>query len=203
MTIKRLLITQRHDQVDGRDEWRDSLDIRWSYFSKSLGVLPILMPNGIEKIDLYLNELQPDFITLSGGNNIGSPVIRDEVEIEILNYAQKKLTPVVGVCRGMQFLNYYFGGSLEPCENHVNSYHTLQGKWAKKRCIDEVNSFHDFAITNLSLAKEFEVLAWSNDECIEAFKHKSLPWLGIMWHPEREVPFKTNDIELFFEHFGI
>ena len=47
----------------------------------------------------------------------------------------------------------------------------------------KVNSFHDYAINKLG--KNFEVIAYSEDNQIEAIKHKKFNWLGWMWHPER------------------
>ena len=47
-----------------------------------------------------------------------------------------------------------------------------------------VNSFHNYAITNLGA--DLECLAVANDNSIEAFKHKSLPFYAVLWHIERE-----------------
>ena len=37
---------------------------------------------------------------------------RDEMELEALRYCQERGLPVLGVCRGMQFLNVSCGGSM-------------------------------------------------------------------------------------------
>jgi putative glutamine amidotransferase len=37
-------------------------------------------------------------------------------------------------------------------------------------------------------------LATAQDGTIEACQHRSLPWYGIMWHPEREEHFQTQDL---------
>ena len=44
------------------------------------------------------------------------------------------------------------------------------------------------------MSKQFKVIAHSLDGEIEAIKHKSLPWEGWMWHPEREEKFLKEDI---------
>ena len=136
MTIKRLLITQRHDQVDGRNEWRDSLDIRWSYFSKFLGVLPILMPNGIEKIDFYslnnnskiceLNisqfnkkdvnvifatptlEVGVDFSTVNSVMIYGFPFSFNEYVQRIGRGGRKENSLVVTICHRWRPIDHYY-----------------------------------------------------------------------------------------------
>ena len=50
-----------------------------------------------------------------------------------------------------------------------------------------VNSFHNNIIREKDLGKELESFAITKDDnTIEGFRHKSLPILGVMWHPERE-----------------
>ena len=39
----------------------------------------------------------------------------------------------------------------------------------------------------------------SKDGEIESIVHKSLPWKGIMWHPEREEEFNKLDIKYIRE----
>ena len=55
----------------------------------------------------------------------------------------------------------------------------------------EVNSFHNALEKEPS---EFEVSARAEDGVIEAIRHKTLPWLGLMWHPEREKEFREEDL---------
>jgi N5-(cytidine 5'-diphosphoramidyl)-L-glutamine hydrolase len=200
--MKRILITQRLDKLLSRNEWRDSLDSKWSHFVHYLGFIPLIVPNNFQTIHSFLKEFEPQGVILSGGNEVDSPNRRKIVEENILDYSIKKNIPVIGVCHGMQFLNYYLGGGLVNCSGHVNRYINIEGAWAAKQKIKKVNSFHDFGINNSSISKFFNPLAWSKDGIIKAFEHKTLPWLGIMWHPEREDPFKTYDLKLFSNHLN-
>ena len=201
--MKKVLISQRHDKIPEINEWRDSLDNSWSFFVHELNLIPILAPNNEKILDEFLIEMKPDYVILSGGNDVDFPHKRKAVEQKILKYSINHNLPVVGVCHGMQFLNYYFDGTLIACTGHVNNYIALEGLWAIKRNISKINSFHDFGINKSSISSQFKPLAWSKDGIIKAFKHKSLPWLGIMWHPERELPFKSFDIALFKDFFNI
>lgn len=36
----------------------------------------------------------------------------DDLEMELIDYAVKRYVPILGICRGHQILNVYFGGSL-------------------------------------------------------------------------------------------
>lgn len=47
-----------------------------------------------------------------------------------------------------------------------------------------MNSWHRNAIREVAAA--WDVLATAADGSIEAMRHQQLPWLGLMWHPERE-----------------
>ncbi|EFE51486.1 MULTISPECIES: gamma-glutamyl-gamma-aminobutyrate hydrolase family protein [Providencia] len=200
--MKRIGITQRLEHIHDRDENRDALDTHWAELLWSLGYMPIMLSSHITDIHLYLKELALDAFILSGGNDIGSAIPRDNLEEAVLNFAEKEKLPVLGVCRGMQFINHYLGGKLSKVDGHVAIKHSLSGRWAHERGFNDVNSYHDKAILPMHLSSKLEILASSTDGIIEAVKHQNLPWLGIMWHPEREIPFKQNDIKLLKELFG-
>ncbi len=104
---------------------------------------------------------------------------RDATERYLLSWAEKNLVPVLGICRGMQMMGVWAGGSLKRMAGQVTR-HLLQGE-----VVGEVNSFHDFSLSGCPLG--FEVVARSEDGEIEAIRHTDLPWEGWMWHPEREA----------------
>jgi putative glutamine amidotransferase len=58
----------------------------------------------------------------------------------------------------------------------------------------KVNSFHTNKITKVG--KDFDVIATTVDGDVEAFKHKTKPIWGIVWHPERmQEAILPNDLE--------
>ena len=79
------------------------------------------------------------------------------------------------------------GTKLTRAENHVATRHQITGQIER-----EVNSYHEFSIQECPL--DFDITSRASDGIIESIKHKSLPWEGIMWHPEREDIFNTDDI---------
>lgn len=198
---KRIAISQRYDQVPGRNEWRDALDAQWAALLESLNFVPVLIPGHLVDVAGYLAELNIDGLILSGGNDIGLAPQRDNTEAKALAYADKFSLPVLGVCRGMQFLVTREGGLLQPCEGHVACYHALEGAWASEQGILHVNSYHNLAIFMNDCPGIFEVLASTSDGVVEALRHQVKNWLGIMWHPEREAPFNLSDLNLIQCHF--
>jgi N5-(cytidine 5'-diphosphoramidyl)-L-glutamine hydrolase len=200
--MRKILITQRRDKIQNRDETRDCLDVRWGKILYDLNLLPIPVCSELTNAPEYIAKLKPDGILLSGGNDLGKAPKRDKIEFELLEYAVLNNTPVLAVCRGMQVLNSYFGGTLVNVKGHVATYTKLQGNWAKTRGYEEVNSFHNEAIIECTIAESLEPLAITADGVIKAVKHPVLPWLGIMWHPERESVLNENDKKLILTHFN-
>ena len=133
------------------------------------------------------SQIPPDLIVLSGGETIGVDVERDSFEFEVLEVASQYHFPVLGICRGMQIMGKYFGQGLSNLEDHAGTRHAID--------IEdnfEVNSYHNFGFTQVFAP--FEVLAKANDGSVEMFHHQLLPWLGVMWHPERENRKKWRNV---------
>ena len=174
------------------------VDQRLIAFLLVAGYLPIPVPNGLYEnvlddqydhraLDLWLLSLKPMAFVLSGGNDIGQSEERDLTEGWLLDYAKIHHSPVLGICHGMQVMGNYEGAELRQIKGHVRTRHCISGEIS-----GEVNSFHNSSIK--SCPDNFEVLANSEDGEIEAICHRSLPWEGWMWHPERELDFAVRDV---------
>jgi len=199
--MKRIAITQRQDYVGASCEIRDSIDISWHHLLKKIGVIPILVPNVFQN-ENYFNEwlqvFKPDGFILSGGNDIGQMECRDKTELFTLNYAEKNKIPALGVCRGMQLMAIRAGAKLKKIHGHVQSRHLVNFDDESAR---EVNRFHNYQISGK--LKDFNCVGHSDDKVLEKIIHKTLPWQGIMWHPERETPYNLDDIKLMKNIFCI
>ncbi len=210
-------ISQRVDLI--RNERRDSLDQNWFTILKSFDLeifpIPNLLPNPINWIE---NQKIKAFI-LSGGNDLSFfeksnqkkvDIYRDNLELLILEHCQKKKIPVIGICRGLQMMTYFTNKkiNLEKNINHVNSKHKLylnvgeEFRFFKKKKIIKVNSFHNFTIPCNEVSSELKIVYKDKDHYVEAVEHINLPWVGIMWHPEREEKlsdlFKNIVVSTFF-----
>lgn len=210
--MKRIAVSQRRDAIAGHDETRDAMDVRLGGLLWTLGFLPIPLCSAVAAAQGdaaqdargaadYLDALAPDGIVLSGGNDIGQAPERDNLECAALAYARLHRVPVLGICRGMQMIHVHQGGDLVPLIGHVAVEHPATGEWL---CHGRrtVNSYHDYGVPGDALGDDLEALVWAEDGSVEALRHCDLPWLGIMWHPERDTPTAEADRKLITTHFG-
>jgi gamma-glutamyl-gamma-aminobutyrate hydrolase PuuD len=196
---RRVLVSQRRDIIAGRDEVRDALDVRLCALLWELGFLPLPMVSAISDREEYLAALMPDAVVLSGGNDIGQAPERDQLETALLIHAAKHRLPVLGICRGMQMMNHYQGGRLRAVSGHVVVRHRVTGSLVGPGGCD-VNSYHNQGLFDADLGDDLEAMAWSEDGVVEALRHREWPWLGIMWHPERDAPAADADQILIRRH---
>lgn len=201
----KIALSQRVDQVAAYRETRDCLDQQWSRLLEHLDLLPFPVPNGLTDVQPWLGALKPDACLLTGGNDLAflpgakdGAEERDATEQGLLDYAHQTGIPVLGVCRGMQHLATYSGCCLQPVQQHVACRHALEQTAAATKIMlpVEVNSFHNWSVDPERLNPDWEILARAEDGMIEALRHRTLPWMGIMWHPERETPFSEADKHL-------
>lgn len=195
MKGNKIAVSQRLEYLPERKEWRDSLDHRLASWLEKLGGLPIPVPNVLisgSALQSWLEAVTPRAIVLSGGEDIGENLFRDDTERNLLDYAYRLRLPVLGLCRGMQLMAHYAGADLEVSPGHVGGRHALRSLNGEI-FPNEVNSFHNWRLESCPM--DFTPAAEAEDGTIEAILHRDLPWEGWMWHPEREKPFNTEDIE--------
>jgi putative glutamine amidotransferase len=214
-------------QVPHRGERRDVLDQAWTQFLSDCSLEPLPIPNTISDPVAYARRHGARGIVLTGGGNIswsmgridglaaGNVVLteadlapeRDAIETALLRESVAVDWPVLGVCRGMQAINVFHGGSLAELSGHAGVRHKVAVSGTRSRLSDvtfdtEVNSFHDFGIPPDGLGKGLYALVNVNG-WPEAFEHSAFRHLGIMWHPERNAPFSRNDVMLFRRFFDV
>ena len=141
----------------------------------------VLLPGGGDVDPVHFNE-----------ENKGSKNIEpedDQLDETIVCHALQKKLPLLGICRGMQAINVFMGGTLHQdisCSHkHIISGHKLETFPNHLLAFDQaiaVNSFHHQAVKEL--APGLIAVAKHLDGTIEAFVHRSLPIIGIQWHPE-------------------
>ena len=118
---------------------------------------------------------------------------RDEAELRLLQEFTALGKPVLGVCRGLQTINVFFGGTLAQdvpglggCDEgfRLHGVRTapspLRPLWGERMT---VNSAHHQAADRLGSG--LRAVQWTGDGVVEALCHERLPVWAVQWHPER------------------
>lgn len=190
MTI--VALTQRVEDLADRGERRDALDQAWTPWVLGGGDLPAPVPNTLADPVAHLVALGAGALVLTGGNDLAhlpgaqhAAPERDATERGLLDHATAVGLPVLAVCRGMQMLVHHWGGTLARIDGHVARPHDLvpvvDPPWSLRG--GPVNSFHDWGVE--TLGSDLVPIAHAPDGSVEAVAHRTLPQVGLMWHPER------------------
>ncbi|WP_339071124.1 gamma-glutamyl-gamma-aminobutyrate hydrolase family protein [Pseudomonas idahonensis] len=206
----RIAVTQRVEWVQDYNERRDCLDQQWAVLLEQFAADAVAVPNGLHDPQGWVARQQVAGLVLTGGNDLDclpsasrSAPERDATEAALLAWAVRTRLPVLGVCRGMQMLNHFLGGSLTPVAGHIGARHAVTALRDDPRfsAYRVVNSFHGWGMRTVDLAPELLAQVCAEDGTVEAFTHNHLPWIGLMWHPEREAPFSPLDTQLVRQLF--
>ena len=118
---------------------------------------------------------------------------RDAEEFALLDQFTAARKPILGICRGLQSINVFFGGTLlQDITGHntasgADTTHPIQTVSSPLQgiCGDccLVNSAHHQAIDRLGTG--LKVTQWAPDGIIEAIRHSTHPIFALQWHPER------------------
>jgi len=182
------------------------------------GGVPMFLPHteSLELADDYLSSI--DGILLSGGGDIDPlvfgeephpqignvDVVRDRMELSLLEKALNQDIPILGICRGIQMLAVASGGNI--CQDIASEKtdskvcHSQKGAgWYASHTIeiqpdtmlhnifetttDRVNSFHHQAVNEVG--RNFVVAARAKDGVIEAIESSTHRFaIGVQFHSE-------------------
>lgn len=179
-------------------------------------VLPLNSPNVLELLELC------DGFLLPGGDDI-DPTCYDQTNDEglskdidpaldridkiVLNYAVKTKKPVLGICRGVQSIAAFLGGSLHQDINHAGLRHeAIDNKHMVNTLpntkvshlfpsVFQTNSYHHQVVNKVPTGF---VVTHTHQDVIEGLVHTELPIFGVQWHPER---MDTKETEIIFDWF--
>ncbi|WP_022762117.1 gamma-glutamyl-gamma-aminobutyrate hydrolase family protein [Butyrivibrio sp. AD3002] len=216
------------------DDEKDSLWMLPGYMDgiTQAGGIPIMLPLTSDKETIRQLLDTVDGILLTGGQDVSPEIYgeekldnsvvcyeaRDGMEKELLGQALEKDIPILGICRGIQFLNAYLGGSLyqdlgkqhpSETEHHqkppydvpVHEVNIIEGSGLHKLIQSDrisVNSYHHQAVKKV--ADALNVMAVSEDGLTEAVElpGKRFVW-ALQWHPEFSYKKDDNSRRIFKE----
>ena len=191
---------------------------------RAAGGLPVVLPlemsekdadQIVETCDGFLftggQDVAPELYGEKAAPSVVSSAERDKLGTLLLSNALQADKAILGICRGLQFINVFLGGTLwqdlpsqHPSEivhkqgkpygvpmHKVKLNGDLQSLLGKD--IIEVNTLHHQAIK--SLGKDLTAMAVAPDGIIEAVKMagKRFVW-AVQWHPEyyRMLRYRQN-----------
>ena len=181
---------------------------------RAAGGIPVILPLIAGKADILQAVTSLDGFLLTGGPDVGTCPERDTLESLVLESALEADKPVLGICRGIKFLNVALGGTLWqdlPTEHPSAITHrqgkpygqtthsvSLAGPLQELLGKDElaVNTRHHQAVKDL--APDLSAMAFSPDGLIEAvhMPGKRFVW-AVQWHPEYLFDKEADSLVLF------
>jgi gamma-glutamyl-gamma-aminobutyrate hydrolase PuuD len=136
----------------------------------------------------------------------------DKKDLDLYMFAKERNLPMIGICRGAQFINVVHGGTLQ---QHITGHAGIAHKvYLWNGNVAEVNSYHHQSIVlpssgvGISRASTIhpygkeEEAKFNNSEYneIEAAYYASTHSIGVQWHPEIKDGTKDSE-EVFWELF--
>jgi putative glutamine amidotransferase len=125
---------------------------------------------------------------------------RDELEWRLLKEAEERGIPVLGICRGMQLINVYQGGTLhQDLRSFYSEYPRIHSVFPLKRVGIESSSKLSHILGGLEscrvnalnhqgadeIGEALSISAQESSGLIQALEHRTYPFmLGLQWHPE-------------------
>ena len=214
------------------DHQRDSLWMLPGYLNGIIraGGVPVMLPLTIEPDVLYRAMDVCSGFLLTGGQDVSPQLYgenllpqcgevspeRDAMETMLLNKALESDKAVLGICRGIQFLNVYCGGTLWqdlPTQRPTDTEHHMSPPYDRTvhrvsiipdtmlhqilGCTEfNVNSYHHQAIK--ALGGGLLAAAVSEDELIEGVVMPEHHFVcAVQWHPEFAPPDDAAAQKLF------
>lgn len=194
------------------------------------GGLPVMLPLTDDRAAIVQMAQMCDGFLLTGGQDVspqiygerpgalcGTPCdARDAMEKILLQEALRQDLAVLGICRGIQFINAALGGTLyqdlpaehpSAVEHHQKPpYHLpihevrVVGDSPLHQLLNRdtlsVNSYHHQAVKKL--AEPLTAMAYSEDDLVEAVYMKSQRFVwAVQWHPEFSYTTDSSSREIF------
>jgi putative glutamine amidotransferase len=160
----------------------------------------LILPGG-DDIDPIL------FRQLNEGSRNIDPYL-DRIQLQIMKAFVQHRKPILGICKGMQLINVFFGGDII---QHLSCYQAHQ--YLEHLDKDQVHKTHarpdsllaDLYGTTFTVnsahhqgcgmpGKNMIYTQFTEDGVVEGLAHNCLPILGVQWHPERMCFPPTDDV---------
>ena len=194
------------------------------------GGIPVILPFSTDMGEIKRLAGLCDGFLFTGGHDVSPKLyheepldglvscceMRDDMETGYLHEAISSNKPVLGICRGIQFINAALGGTLYqdlPIQHPSNIEHhqkppydvpihdvMIEKDSPLSQCLKtetlSVNSYHHQAVK--TLADCLKVMAKAPDGIIEAVYMSGYRFLwAVQWHPEFSWKTDSNSMKIF------
>ena len=161
----------------------DSFTFNLVQYLGELGADPVAIRNDVMAANEAAQAHQPDRVVISPGP--GRPENAGYSVDYVRAFGQH--TPVLGVCLGHQAVIVAYGGTVaaapEPRHGKVSDIsHDGTGVFRGLENPFTATRYHSLAAA--SLPDDLDATARSEDGVVQAVRHKTLPVVGVQFHPE-------------------
>lgn len=189
----RVLIAGRPDQIQNyvlafQRLGVEGVSIFQCTWQESVGCSGLVLPGG--------GDIAPEILGQANQGSVEIDEVLDRLQFKILEAYCQQQKPVLGICKGIQVINVYFGGTIlqHLPTAHAHAYRN-EDQYHMTIAIQDsvlsriyglrfpVNSAHHQGIEKLG--RNLEAIQFAEDQVIEGIVHKELPIIGVQWHPER------------------
>ena len=175
------------------------------------GNTPLVLPAETNRAVVARMLASVDVLLLCGGEDVDPSRYKTKPsprlgEVNLRRDDWEFRLPVIGICRGCQLINVYFGGTLWqdlPSERPGEVAHRgknlhgvrIEADSRLARCLGaaeiQVNTSHHQAVRDL--APGFRMVAFAPDGVVEAIESATMPVVGVQFHPEKLFVLKGRD----------
>ena len=170
-----------------------------------------ISPANLDKAGELLEQV--DGVVVPGGEDIGVNQRYDDLGFKVMKEAEKRDLPILGICRGMQLMALFNGGSLVSHDDNPELFTTHKAGllgiaghdvYIKndsrlfeilEREKTHVNSIHHQSVKEPG---NLFISGTSKDDNIEAIESKGKNFkIGLQWHPEIRALFDPKNEKIF------
>lgn len=157
----------------------------------------LLLPGG--------GDINPAFFGQTNHDSRNIDTELDILQFRALELFVKLKRPVLGICKGIQIINTFFGGTLNQdlptsmhhCYQNGDQYHLTTAPPHSFLVSLYGNTFFTNSAHHQGIClpgKNLSVIQYADDNVIEGLVHTFLPIIGVQWHPERMYASKKEAV---------